>query len=31
MIIFPSQLMHKVNKQKEDYERVTFAFNVNRK
>ena len=31
MIIFPSKLMHEVNKQKEDYERVTFAFNVNHK
>ena len=30
MILFPSHLMHKVNKQKEDYERITFAFNVNR-
>jgi hypothetical protein len=28
MIIFPSYLLHQVNKQKEDYERITFAFNV---
>jgi hypothetical protein len=30
MILFPSHLMHQVNQQKEDYERITFAFNVNR-
>jgi hypothetical protein len=31
MIIFPSQAYHKVEEQKEDYERITFAFNINRK
>jgi|TARA_Y100000114_G_scaffold122794_1_gene118196 hypothetical protein len=30
MIIFPSTVLHKVNKQKEKYERITFAFNINR-
>jgi len=30
MIMFPSTLLHKVNKQKERYERVTFAFNINK-
>tara|TARA_R110000737_G_C14303642_1_gene436492 strand:- start:30 stop:581 length:552 start_codon:yes stop_codon:yes gene_type:complete len=30
MIMFPSYLHHKVNKQKEDYERVTFSFNINK-
>ena len=30
MIMFPSKLLHKVNKQKEQYERTTFAFNVNK-
>tara|TARA_Y100000401_G_scaffold50793_1_gene39699 strand:- start:248 stop:799 length:552 start_codon:yes stop_codon:yes gene_type:complete len=30
MIMFPSLLKHKVNKQKERYERTTFAFNINK-
>ena len=30
MIMFPSSLKHKVNKQKEEYERITFAFNINK-
>jgi len=30
MIMFPSSLDHKVNKQKEEYERVTFAFNIDK-
>ena len=30
MIMFPSTLLHKVDKQKEKYERVTFAFNINK-
>ena len=28
--MFPSTLLHKVDKQKEKYERVTFAFNINK-
>jgi len=31
MILFPSNKLHKVEKQKEDYERITFAFNINKK
>jgi hypothetical protein len=31
MLIFPSETLHKVNKQIEQYERITFAFNINRK
>ena len=30
MILFPSNLEHKVETQKEDYERITFAFNINK-
>tara|TARA_R100001129_G_scaffold75033_1_gene51254 strand:+ start:181 stop:729 length:549 start_codon:yes stop_codon:yes gene_type:complete len=30
MILFPSNLLHKVNNQKDRYERVTFAFNINK-
>ena len=30
MVLFPSYLIHKVEKQKEKYERVTFAFNINK-
>ena len=31
MILFLSNQMHKVEKQKEEYERITFAFNINKK
>ena len=31
MILFPSNKLHTVEKQKEDYERITFAFNINKK
>ena len=30
MILFPSDLKHKVETQKEQYERITFAFNINK-
>ena len=30
MILFPSQVLHGVEKQKKDYERITFAFNINK-
>jgi len=30
MIIFPSTTDHEVHKQKKDYERITFAFNISR-
>jgi|TARA_A100001391_G_scaffold77239_1_gene49893 hypothetical protein len=30
MILFPSFLKHKVEKQKKEYERITFAFNVDK-
>ena len=30
MILFPSSFKHKVEKQKKEYERVTFAFNINK-
>ena len=31
MLLFPSNILHKVDVQKKDYERVTFAFNINYK
>ena len=31
MLIFPSETLHKVIEQKEQYERITFAFNINKK
>ena len=31
MILFPSTTLHSVDRQKKDYERITFAFNVNYK
>tara|TARA_R100000008_G_C3524373_1_gene135750 strand:+ start:88 stop:642 length:555 start_codon:yes stop_codon:yes gene_type:complete len=31
MILFPSHLRHKVDKQKDKYERITFAFNINKR
>ena len=31
MILFPSETMHSVERQEKDYERITFAFNVNYK
>ena len=31
MILFPSNTTHGVDKQKKDYERITFAFNINKK
>ena len=30
MILFPSEVLHGVEKQKKDYERITFAFNINK-
>ena len=30
MVLFPSNLKHKVETQQEEYERVTFAFNINK-
>jgi len=29
MILFPSNTLHKVEKQQKEYERITFAFNIN--
>ena len=29
MLLFPSDKLHKVDIQKKDYERITFAFNIN--
>jgi hypothetical protein len=31
MLLFPSDTLHQVNVQEKDYERVTFAFNINRR
>jgi len=31
MILFPSETLHSVERQEKDYERITFAFNVNYK
>jgi len=31
MILFPSDTLHSVDKQVKDYERITFAFNINYK
>ena len=31
MLLFPSNTLHKVDVQKKDYERITFAFNINYK
>jgi hypothetical protein len=31
MILFPSGLKHKVDQQKKEYERTTFAFNINKR
>ena len=30
MLLFPADALHKVNVQKKDYERITFAFNINK-
>ena len=30
MLLFPADTLHKVNVQKKDYERITFAFNINK-
>tara|TARA_R100001480_G_scaffold149835_1_gene149977 strand:+ start:404 stop:934 length:531 start_codon:yes stop_codon:yes gene_type:complete len=31
MLLFPSNTFHQVNVQEKDYERITFAFNINRR
>tara|TARA_Y100000114_G_scaffold42981_1_gene38342 strand:+ start:928 stop:1458 length:531 start_codon:yes stop_codon:yes gene_type:complete len=31
MLLFPSAILHQVDAQEKDYERITFAFNINRR